>query len=74
MKRFFYIAILAAFYLSACSGSSTEDHGHSHDEDTHTHEDGTTHADHEDHEQEEFTVTDSLTHEQMHEDSVEHDH
>ena len=70
MKRFFYIAILATFYLSACS-SSTE---HTHEGDTHAHEDGTTHADHDDHEQEEFTVTDSLTHEQMYEDSVEHDH
>lgn len=67
MKRFFYIAILSVLYLTACSGPSQNEHEH-------THEDGSTHADHEDHEQEEFSVTDSTSHEQMHEAGEEHDH
>lgn len=74
MKSFLYIALLSILYLSACTGTSTDDHGHSHDEGTHTHEDGSTHADHEDHEQEEFSVSDSTHHEQMHEDGEDHDH
>ncbi len=72
MKRFFYIAIVATLYLSACSGSSSNKQENS----SHTHEDGSTHADHEDHAQEEFSVTqtDSTRHEHMHEAGEEHDH
>ncbi len=72
MKRFFYIAIVATLYLSACSGPSNNEHEH--EDSAHTHEDGSTHADHEDHAQEEFSVTDSTRHEQMHEAGEEHDH
>ena len=72
MKRFLYIAVLSIAYLSACSGPSGDDHRH--EEGAHTHEDGSTHADHEDHAQEEFTVGDSTRHDQLHEAGEEHDH
>ncbi len=74
MKSFIYILIVSLFYLSACGSSSTAEHDHGHEDGTHTHEDGSTHADHEDHEQEEFMVTDSTSHEHMHEDGEDHDH
>jgi major membrane immunogen (membrane-anchored lipoprotein) len=61
MKKIFIAAIAASFLLAGCGKKS---------EGTHTHEDGTEHADHDTPTgQEEFNATDSAHHES---DSTEH--
>ena len=63
MKKLFIAAIAASFLFASCGKKS---------EGTHTHEDGTEHADHDDTtEQEEFNAADSSNHEH---DSTEHHH
>jgi hypothetical protein len=60
------IAVMASLFLFASCGKKSEG--------THTHDDGSTHADHveDSAKQEEFNVTDSTEH--QHEDSAEHSH
>ena len=67
MKLSYIIIAALSFSLMACGGQESNEHGHDHSDGSHEHEA------HEDHQQEEFIVNDSLMNKHQ-EEETEHSH
>ncbi len=82
MKKLFFCIVITASIGTACSNESTKEKEPQTDAATHTHEDGSTHQNHDtiEHHQEEFqaqtdsTVASEAKHEHSHGDDHSHSH